>query len=86
MKTNLNVKNMIIELITYSAGNQDAFNKIWDAYYRMYTLGFITRTEWVRFYDKCKGYYWEGNELRDSEQKDKKIAYMNPDNLLVTIL
>ena len=86
MKTNLNVKNMVIELITYSAGDPEAFNKIWDAYHRMYILGFITRAEWDRFYDKCKGYYWDGDSLYDSENSDKKIADFDAETLVVTIL
>ena len=59
MKTNakaLNLKNMKETIVNYS-GNQGEFNKIWDAFYQMACIGFISQDTWRKFFDQCHGWY-----------------------------
>lgn len=87
MKTALNVKNMADAMIAFGEDGP-GMNKVWQTFYHLYTMGFITRDEWTRFYDKCKGWYvTEETEynfstlspivhkyIRDSE-RDDEIVY-----------
>lgn len=52
----LNLKNMKETLVNYSAG-QEEFDKIWDTFYQMAVLGFISRDTWGKFSDQCAGWY-----------------------------
>ena len=69
----LNIKNMKETLVNYS-GNQKEMDKIWDSFYQMVCIGFISQDTWKKFFDECKGWYiWEGDSrvcVRDSEQDD----------------
>ena len=59
MKTNtkaLNLKNMKETIVNYS-GTQEEFNKIWDAFYQMACIGFISQDTWRKFFDQCHGWY-----------------------------
>ena len=52
MKTNakaLNLKNMKETIVNYS-GNQEEFNKIWDTFYQMSCIGFISQDTWRKFF------------------------------------
>lgn len=77
MKKMFNVKNMIETLVNYS-GEQSEMDKIWETFYHMTSLGFLGRNDWIRFYEKCKGWYIaeEGSRIfvKDSE-KDDSIVY-----------
>lgn len=65
MKKGLNVKNMKETLVNYCGGDQEEFNKIWECFYTMHSLGFITNDEWVRFYNDCCGWSVDGDYLID---------------------
>ena len=52
----LNLKNMKETLVNYS-GDQKEFDKIWDAFYQMSCIGFISQDTWRKFFDKCAGWY-----------------------------
>lgn len=70
----LNIKNMKETLVNYS-GNVDDLNMIWDTFYKMCTMGFISNDTWKKFYDECAGWYVteDQNEVRDSQHDDKLI-------------
>lgn len=74
MKRNLNLKNMKEALINYS-GIKSEFDKIWDTFWQMATMDFISRETWLKFYEECKGWYItdDGDEVRDSEHDDRVI-------------
>ena len=55
MKITLNVKNM---KETYKHAKKD-MPKVWETFYTMYMMGFITSEEWNKFYDTCKDWYYE---------------------------
>ena len=78
----LNLKNMKETLVNYSQ-DQKELEKIWDGFYTMTTLGFISRDTWKKFFDECKGWYiWEDDKrvcVRDSETGDGIIWEYNPD-------
>ena len=52
----LNLKNMKETIVNYS-GDQEDFNKIWDTFYQMSVLGFISRDTWKKFCDQCSEWY-----------------------------
>ena len=52
----LNLKNMKETLVNYS-GDQKEFDKIWDGFYQMACIGFISQDTWRKFYDQCAGWY-----------------------------
>lgn len=52
----LNLKNMKETLINYS-GCTSEFDKIWDSFYQMTCVGFISRETWQKFFDQCAGWY-----------------------------
>ena len=52
----LNLKNMKETIINYS-GNNEEFNKIWDSFYQMTCIGFISQDTWEKFSDQCMGWY-----------------------------
>lgn len=52
MKTNtkaLNLKNMKETIVNYS-GDQEEFNKIWDTFYQMACIDFISQDTWRKFF------------------------------------
>lgn len=52
----LNLKNMKETIVNYS-GDQKEFDKIWDSFYQMSFLGFISYETWQKFSDHCAGWY-----------------------------
>ena len=52
----LNLKNMKETIVNYS-GDQKEFDKIWDAFYQMACIGFISQDTWKKFCDQCMGWY-----------------------------
>lgn len=69
----LNIKNMKETIVNYS-GEQKEFDKIWDGFYQMATLGFIPHDTWVKFFNECRGWYIEedGTDVvvRDGRKDD----------------
>ena len=54
----LNLKNMKETLINYS-GNQEEFSNIWNEFFRMVCLGFISWQTWGKFDEQCRGWYYD---------------------------
>lgn len=52
-KMTLNPKNMIK---AYYDSHVDS--AVWEAFLVMRYNGFITEKEWKKFYDTCKGWFW----------------------------
>lgn len=52
----LNMKNMKETIVNYS-GDQKEFDKIWDAFYQMACIGFISNDVWEKFYNQCACWY-----------------------------
>lgn len=61
-------------IINYS-GAQYEFDRIWDIFYEMACLGFISAGTWDKFHGECKGWYVteDQSEVRDSRHNDKVI-------------
>ena len=62
----LNLKNMKETLVNYS-WDQEEFSKIWDVFYQMSVLGFISKETWKKFWEQCRGWYYDEycNCIRD---------------------
>ncbi len=58
MKTTkaLNLKNMKESIVNYSE-DQKEFDEIWDSFYRMACIGFISPDTWNKFFEQCGGWY-----------------------------
>ena len=54
----LNLKNMKETLVNYSV-NQEEFSEIWNGFYRMVCLGFISWSTWNKFAEQCRGWYYD---------------------------
>ena len=54
----VNLKNMKEALVNYS-GNQKEFSKIWNEFYGMLCMGFISLETWIKFYKQCNGWYYD---------------------------
>ena len=52
----LNLKNMKETIVNYSMGQKD-FDRIWEAFYQMSCLGFISQDTWKKFFEQCRGWY-----------------------------
>lgn len=52
----LNLKNMKETIVNYSM-DQKEFDKIWDVFYQMSCLGFISQDAWKKFFEQCRGWY-----------------------------
>jgi hypothetical protein len=52
----LNLKNMKETIVNYSE-TCDEFEKIWDTYYMMTCIGFISQDTWEKFFEQCAGWY-----------------------------
>lgn len=68
---NLTIKNIIHEI----ADSNCELDRVWDTFYRLYCLGFISREAWNKISDTCKGYYYN--------EKDGFIHDRNNDNKIV---
>lgn len=53
---NLSLRSMKETIVNYS-GSQNEFDKIWDAYYQMAVIGFISQDTWRKFFEQCRGWY-----------------------------
>lgn len=62
----LNLKNMKETLVNYS-GDQEEFSEIWNGFYKMFRMGFISWETWSKFFKQCHGWYYdeEGDCIRD---------------------
>jgi hypothetical protein len=62
----LNVTNMKETLVNYSRSREE-FDKIWDSFYRMTNMGFISFKTWSKFFEQCRGWYYDtaGDCIRD---------------------
>lgn len=67
----LNLKNMKETIVNYS-GDQKEFDKIWDAFYQMACIGFISQDTWIKFFDQCAGWYVD-------EENAKTTRYYTPE-------
>ena len=52
----LNLKNMKETIVNYSQDNEE-FDKIWNSFYQMHCIGFISRDTWQKFSDECWSWY-----------------------------
>lgn len=52
----LNLKNMKETIVNYS-GDQRVFEELWDSFYRMACIGFISQDTWTKFCNQCVGWY-----------------------------
>ena len=62
----LNLKNMKEALVNYSV-DEEEFSKIWNGFYQLVRMGFISRETWAKFEDQCMGWYYDEycNCIRD---------------------
>ena len=69
MSKALNLKNMKETIINYSADQTD-FDKIWDAFYQMACVGFISQDTWRKFFDQCRGWHVDEEHMciRDEQR------------------
>lgn len=75
----LNLKNMKETIVNYS-GDQKEFDKIWDAFYQMTCVGFISQDTWKKFVDQCAGWYVdEENACVCDEGVDSIVWEYTPD-------
>ena len=76
----LNLKNMKETIVNYS-GDQEDFNKIWDTFYQMSILGFISHDTWKKFYEQCSGWYVDDEicGIRD-DRTEAVIWKYNPES------
>ena len=64
----LNLKNMKETIVNYSA-DQKEFNRIWDVFYHMSCLGFISQDTWKKFYEQCAGWYIDSENNRVCDER-----------------
>lgn len=76
----LNVKNMKETLVNYSEEAAE-LEKIWDAFYQMACLGFISQDAWKRFSDEAAGWYYDAasDSIRDDRRDGAVIWTYTPD-------
>lgn len=80
----LNLKNMKETLVNYSR-DQEEFGKIWNGFYQMVCLGFISRETWNKFANQCRGWYYDEysdcimDELNFPEGVDSVVWKYTPD-------
>ena len=69
MNKTVNLKNKKETIVNYS-GTQKDFDTIWDGYYQMACLGFISQDTWRKFFEQCRGWYIdeENNCVRDEQR------------------
>lgn len=66
---NLNLKNMIQRYY-----DSKADQKVWDAYYVMYAMGFLTRETWNKFYEACKDWVYDEEKHAVIEMFTDKVV------------
>lgn len=57
MKITLNVKNM---KNTYMNAKSD-MPTVWDAFFKMHCMNYISHDEWWKFSKKCESWYYDTN-------------------------
>ena len=57
-KRNLNVRNM---KDTYLYARAD-MRKVWEAFYTMYQMDFISCDEWHKFFEACKSWEYDSTQ------------------------
>ena len=50
----LNLKNMMQRYY-----DSKADNKVWDSFFVMYSMDFISYNTWMKFFEKCKDWVWD---------------------------
>ena len=69
----LSIKNMKEALVNFS-GDQKEFDRIYDEFWHMSLLGFISKQTWKKFSDEVASWYiWEDGQrvcVRDANQGD----------------
>ena len=74
----LNLKNMKETIVNYSM-DQKEFERIWDTFYQMSCLGFISQDTWKKFYEQCAGWYVD--EENDCV-RDERYIYNGVDTIV----
>ena len=80
----LNLKNMKETIVNYS-GDQKEFDTIWDSFYQMACIGFISPDVWEKFSNQCAGWYFDEenacvrDELNCHEGVDSIVWAYTPD-------
>lgn len=74
----LNLKNMKETIVNYSS-DQEEFNKIWNAFYYMSCLDFISRDTWYKFCDQCAGWYVDEENACVRDGVDAIVWQYTPD-------
>lgn len=64
----MSLKNMKETLINQS-GDTKEFDKIWDCFYLMQTLGYIDKETWNDFCEQCAGWYVDEENWRVMDGK-----------------
>lgn len=75
---NLNLKNMKETIVNYS-GDQKEFDKIWDTFYNMTCIGFISQETWKKFDEQTKGWYIDEENACICEGTDTIIWEYTPE-------
>ena len=81
----LNLKTMKETLVNYSV-DQEEFSKIWDMFYQLVCMRFISWETWNKFTEQCLGWYYDEycNCIRDErhcqEGVDSIVWKYTPDD------
>lgn len=75
---NLNLKNMKETIVNYSS-DQKEFDKIWDTFYYMTCIGFISQETWKKFYEQVKDWYVDEENACIREGTDTIIWEYTPE-------
>ena len=80
----LNLKNIKFTFLNYSV-DQEKFYEIWNVFYQMVCLGFISWGTWKKFSKQCRGWYYDEysncirDELHCQEGVDSIVWKYTPD-------
>lgn len=76
----LNVKNMKETLVNFSEDEAE-LEKIWDTFYHMACLGFISQDAWKRFADEAAGWYYDpaSDSVRDDRRGGAVVWMYTPE-------
>ena len=80
----LNLKTMKEALVNYS-GDQVEFSEIWNMFYQMARMRFISWETWSKFFKQCHGWYYDEEDdcIRDerhcTEGVDSIVWKYTPD-------
>ena len=65
----LNLKNMKKR---YFQSNAD--ENVWNAFYKMYAMGFISMEVWNKFFEACKDWVWDEDKNAVIEMFTEKVV------------